>query len=256
MKTILYFSPTGNARFLAVNLAASIGADRTELLALEFTEPEDLAKQEALIILYSVHAFNPPRTVRRFVKNIPAGLYEHVSIIGVGCIENWLNQAASTGLRKVLEKKGYAILLDEIIAMPLTFIMAFPDEAIQKTISAAGKRIEQLAIASNGQRAPGEKVLIRSKLAHFLGKAESPVARLFGLELHANKQCTSCGICVNNCPEKNIRFNAKDEPRFALKCLVCMRCIYNCPEQAIAPRFSKFMPIKDGYDLASHLDQS
>jgi ferredoxin len=256
LKTILYFSPTGNARFIAAKLGESIGIESTELIALEFTDPANLAEREELIIVYSIHAFNPPRTVRRFVGNMPAGLFDRVSIIGVGCTDIWVNRAASSGLRKSLEKRGYPILIDEVFAMPLTFIISFPDELVQKLISSAIQKIGYMANSIREETTSRKRMSIWSRLIHFLGKAEGLAAKSFGLDLRADSRCTSCGICVANCPEKNIRFNSKNKPKFGLHCLMCMRCIYNCPESAIVPRINKFLPIKGGYDLGSRLNEN
>jgi ferredoxin len=256
VKTIVYFSPTGNARYIATRLAKSISDVSSELLALEFSDPTDLEKRDDLIIVYSIHAFNPPRTVKRFVRNMPAGIFKRISIIGVGCTDSWVNRAASSGLRRNLEKKGYPILLDEIFAMPLTFVISFPEELIQKLISSADEKIRGIANPSAEEMTLIKRISIWSRLIHFLGKAESPAARSFGLDLRADSRCTSCGICVANCPEKNIRLNEKSKPKFGMKCLMCMRCIYGCPENAIAPRINKFLPIKSGYDLAAHLDKN
>lgn len=117
MYSNIYFSPTGNALHLARKLADFLDYDPAKLLPLEFVDLKLLKPEKHLVLIYPVHGFNAPRTVKRFVKEVPA-------------------------------------------------------------------------------------------------------SRLFGLELHANNACTSCVTCWNNCPEK-----------------------------AISPRFSKFIPIRKGYDL-------
>jgi ferredoxin len=253
MRTIIYFSPTGNVKYLAGKLAYQLDSDSTDLLPLEFTDPDALKLDDQLVLMYSIHAFNPPRTVRRFVKNMPAGLYKNISLISVGCAESWVNKAASSGLRKILERKAYSVLVDEIMAMPLSFIMSFPEDLIRKQISTADEKIELIAKSILNGKASENEIPGKSRLLHTLGKAEGPAARLFGLELHAGKGCTSCGVCVRNCPEKNIHFNKKNKPAFGIKCLMCMRCIYNCPEKVISPRISKFIPIKNGYSIFDYL---
>lgn len=256
MNTILYFSPTGNVRFVAEKLSACFEGETTELLPIEFTDPTAIKQSSHLIVMYSVHGFNPPRTVKRFVRDIPEGLCESQSLIAVGCAESWVNEAASAGLRRILEQKGYSIIVDTVFAMPLTFIMSFPDDVARGLLASAEKKVSNIAdeIINEKITAPGTK--FKSKALSFIGQAESPAARLFGLELHANKDCTSCGTCVKNCPEKNIRFNSKKKPIFSVSCLMCMRCIYNCPENAISPRFSKFIPVKGGYDISRYQDLS
>lgn len=253
MYTIIYFSPTGNSLHLAKKLATHLEAYNVELLPLEFTDPSQLAKSNHLVLVYPIHGFNAPRTVKRFVKSLPPGLYNDVSLIGVGCNTIWVNDAVSSDLRKLLNQKAYPIILDEILAMPLTFIMNFPDESIATLIVESEQKIKDISVSLVEGKKTIKNVKFKSKVINFLGKAEEYASRLFGLELHAKKDCNSCGRCWNNCPENNIKPNKDDKPQFGLKCLMCMRCIYDCPKKAITPRFSKFIPIKKGYSLKKHL---
>lgn len=204
-------------------------------------------------IIYPVHGFNAPRTVKRFVSYLPPGLFDFVSLIAVGCAGSWLNGAVSSGLRKTLMKKAYPIVVDEDLAMPLTFIMNFPEDMNRKLIADSEKRISALCGQIRKGEASERKVAFKSKVVNFMGKAEAPAARLFGLELHANRNCTSCGICWNNCPQQNIKQKSNEKPGFGFNCIMCMRCIYHCPEEAIGPRISKFIPIKGGYSLSKYL---
>ncbi len=256
MNTILYFSPTGNVKFVVEKLSDCFKPGSTELQPLEFADPATIRKNENLIIIYSIHAFNAPRTVKRFIRNIPGGLFKAVSLIAVGCAESWVNEAATSSLRRMLEKKGYSITVDTVMAMPLTFILSFPDETAKRLLASAEKKVESIADEIRKGEITVSRAGFKSKALTFIGKAEGIAARLFGLELHANKNCTSCGICVRNCPEKNIRFNNKQKPVFGLSCLMCMRCIYNCPEKAVSPRISKFIPIKGGYNISKYQDSA
>ena len=90
-------------------------------------------------------------------------------------------------------------------------------------------------------------------MVNFIGRAEPVASRFFGIELHAKKSCTQCGLCVRECPEKNIRMTEEGKIRFGFKCLMCMRCIYNCPVNAITPRISKFIPISKGYSVNNYI---
>ena len=64
MNTILYFSPTGNVKFAAEKLSDCFEKGSTELQPLEFADPAAIRQNENLIIMYSIHAFNAPRTVK------------------------------------------------------------------------------------------------------------------------------------------------------------------------------------------------
>lgn len=141
MYTILYFSPTENVKHLAKLMAAKLNSLEEDILPLEFTDPKRLKKNKGLVLLYPVHGFNAPRTVKRFVNALPSGLFDYVNMIGVGCTTNWVNGAVSSDLRKSLDKKEYSIVVDEITAMPLTFIMNLPDDLNMKLVSESEKFI-------------------------------------------------------------------------------------------------------------------
>jgi ferredoxin len=255
MYTLIYFSPTGNVLHLAKRLANHLDSYDVKILPLESVEADQLINDKHFVLLYPIHGFNAPRNVKRFVKCLPSGLYSAVSMIGIGCTTSWVNEAASSDLRKLFNKKGYSIILDEILAMPLTLIMSFPDELACKLIAESEKRIKDISESL----VEGKRTIIRvkgkSRVLSFFGKAETFASRLFGLELHAGKDCNLCGICWRNCPEKNIRRSNNGKLRFGFKCLMCLRCIYNCPQKAINPRFSKFIPIKKGYSFSQYLEE-
>ena len=249
MYSLVYFSPTGNTKYLMKKLADLLIIEEPNIHALEFVKYEELINNDHLIIMYPIHGFNPPRTVNRFVKNLPEGLYENVSLIAVGCNDLWLNDAVAINLRKVVEKKKYEIVVDEILTMPLTLVMDFPEDVKVKTIDEASNKIIEISEKIKNSEVSNRVVKLKSKLIHTIGKIESPAARMFGLELHAKKNCTSCSICWNNCPEFNIKRGKNNKPKFGFSCSMCMRCIYSCPEKAITPYISKFLTIKNGYKL-------
>jgi ferredoxin/flavodoxin len=253
--TLVYFSPTGNVRHLAKKLAKHLDPHPVEVLALESIDAEQLAGDKHLVLLYPIHGFNPPRNVNRFVGSLPAGLYDAASLIAVGCTTSWVNGAVSSDLRKALNKKGYAVVLDKVMAMPLTFVTSFPDEMAGELVAEAGKEMEEIALSLVEGRETELRVRARSRLLHSVGKAEHFAARLFGLELKAGDDCTSCGTCWDNCPVKNIERGKNDRPKFGFECLMCMRCVYNCPEKTIQPRISRFLPIKDGYSVSKYVEE-
>lgn len=247
MYTIIYFSPTGNTKHLAVKLSELLETEN--VFQLDKTDYDKIGESEHLVLMYPIHGFNPPRTVKRFIKYLPEGLFQKVSLLAIGCNELWLNDAVSLKLRKYFKKIGTEIVVDEILAMPLTFVMKFPEDVKKKTIEEANNKIVELSKRIKDNNASTRKIKLKSKVINFIGKAESPAARLFGLELHARKTCTSCGTCWNNCPELNIKPNKKNKPKFGFSCSMCMRCIYDCPEGSITPYISKFLTIKGGYHL-------
>lgn len=260
MYTIIQFSPTGNAKYVAQGifeaLTSKLNTPMTiDILALEHTNPKEIPSNKHLVLIYPIHGFNAPRTVKRFVRNLPSRRFEQVSLIGVGCNTSWVNDAVSLELRECLEVKGYTVFVDEIIAMPLTFIMSFTDEMIKEQVREAKIAIAKIAQKIIDEKKERKVIKFKSKIINRVGRAESGASRLFGLELHAKKECTHCGLCVKECPEENISMDEKGNIRFGFKCLMCMRCIYSCPVNAITPRFSKFIPIHKGYSIQRYINE-
>lgn len=249
MYTILYYSPTGNTKYLADRVAQQLLIDSSYVQALDKTPVDGLKANKHLILLFPIHGFNPPRTVKRFTKNGVFEGFEKVSLIAVGCNEMWVNSGVSLGLRKQFKKHNIEIVVDEIMAMPLTIVMNLKEDVKNKQIDEAIRKIDEICTRIQEHQVRDRAVPFSSKLMNLIGKVESPAARLFGLELHAKKSCTSCGICWNNCPENNIKQGKTDKPKFGFSCSMCMRCIYQCPVQAITPYVSKFIPIKNGYQI-------
>lgn len=247
MYTILYYSPTGNSKHLAQKMASLLEVG--EVFALEKSKPEELQQNDELILMYPIHGFNPPKIVTNFVKKIHSNKFKKVHLVAVGCNDLFLNDAVSLGLRRILQSKNYDIGVDEILVMPITIVLKMKEDMLKQITSDAIKVLENVALKIKENQVVYRKVGVGARLIHTIGKLESPAARLFGLELHAKKGCTSCGICWNRCPMGNIKEGKKGKPKFGFKCSMCMRCIYECPEKVITPYISKFLPVKDGYDL-------
>lgn len=249
MISIVYFSPTGNTFYLAKKLGVLLGIKEDDLINL--AKEEKLDFQDHVLIMFPIHGFNPPEKVVNYMRKIRA---KKVSFLGIGCNTLWMNDAVSKKLRKIALKKNIKIIADEILAMPLTFIMSFPDQVAHETIIKSENRLKEIAKSVLNNQVSDRKVATKSKIISSIGQVEKHAAKLFGLELHADKSCISCGKCWNDCPAANIKPKG-GKPSFGLKCMMCMKCIYECPEKAIKPYISRFIPIKGGYHLEDYLGE-
>ncbi len=249
--TITYFSPTGNTKHVATLFQNQLGADR--IFPLEHINAVDLPSADHLILLFVIHGFNAPKPVLSFAKQLDPNMFKKVSLIAVGCNTTWVNNLASKEVRTILNKKGYSIVLDEVIAMPLNIVTKFPDSTIHNLIKEAEDKVKILVSKLDDKSYYHQKISFKTQLIHAIGKIEPLASKLFGLELYANKKCNQCGLCVLECPAKNIQMKDTGKLKFGFNCMMCMRCIYNCPTKAIAPRISKFILIKDGYSIQDYL---
>jgi ferredoxin len=81
-----------------------------------------------------------------------------------------------------------------------------------------------------------------------IGRAEHFGARFFGASISPSKDCNQCGLCMRNCPKKNIRM-LNGSPKFGFDCMWCLKCIYACPRNALSPRILKNTVLKNSFDL-------
>ena len=51
------------------------------------------------------------------------------------------------------------------------------------------------------------------------------------------QKCSSCGLCVKICPQKNISLDSGGMPCWGQQCIVCGYCELKCPEDAITTPF-------------------
>ncbi|MEW6524539.1 MAG: EFR1 family ferrodoxin [Bacillota bacterium] len=254
MYTIIRFSPTGNAAYISERLADSFESE-TRIMDLEHTDPAKLSVGNHLIFVFAIHAFNAPKTVKRFIRNLPMGLCEYVSLVSVGCNKSWVNGAVSKDVRTMLERKSYKIVVDETIAMPLNIIINFPEDVIRAQLTQALLDVEKISRDIEALSVTHKTIAIKSHIVNFLGRVEPLASRFFGLELHTKTGCTDCGLCIRECPEKNVKRSGKGKICFGFKCIMCMRCIYNCPVSVITPRISKFIPLSKRYSINKYLKQ-
>lgn len=250
MYKIFYFSPTGNTKVLAERLAKNLGVENINPLEHSFHIPFE---NDEIILMYPIHGFNPPRTIKRYIKQLVNGRNK-IYLVAVGCNTTWANEAVHNQIAKRLSKKGYNVLREDILAMPLTLVMDFKKDMKTELIKEAYISIDTLSKQIEEEVSYRDRfVCAKAKILSTIGRLESPAARLFGLELHANKNCTKCGLCVKECPEKNIKM--KKKPKFGFKCSMCLRCVYQCPEHAISPYISKFITIKGGYNINEFIEK-
>lgn len=252
MYTIVFHSATGNTKHLANKLRDKL-RENTKVVNILEVKPESLCADEQLIIMYPIHGFNASKEIIKYVSNIPQKKFSKINIIAVGCNNSWLNDANSIKLRNIIIEKGYKIGVDRVLAMPLTIGVKFKREIAVSIIEEAEKSICNIGEDLIKNVTDNKVIPMKSKLIYNAGKAEKQAAKLFGLELYANNDCISCGMCANQCGAKNIYMGKNNKPKFKMNCSMCMKCIYDCPVNAIKPRFSKFVLLKEGYSLKDYL---
>lgn len=206
-------------------------------------------KEDLLILLFAVHAFNAPRIVYQWIDSLSGAKKIPVVVISVsGGGEISPNTACRLSSIRKLEKKNYRVVYEKMIVMPSNWVMKTDDGLAIRLLDVLPSKVEHIVddllqgLVCRTRPKPIDRVF------SMIGEMEKTASRFFGRNLRVNAKCNSCGCCAKNCSANNITM-LDNKPAFGEKCILCLKCIYGCPKQAIETGTLKFIVLKDGYDL-------
>ena len=253
MKTIIYvFSGTGNTLKVAGLYRKNLGEEDTEIYRV-FGKNErvpDPNGYDAVGFAYPIHAFNAPKPMLDFCKNLPKvdpGKYSFIlKTSGEGL---HLNDCSSQKVIGTLKKKGFDIALERHIVMPYNMIFRHTDGMAKQMWIYA----HALAELNCREIAARKKEKVRQPLYKTwyapLFRIEQPFARLHGKLFKADKEkCVGCGLCVKNCPMENIRIE-DGKAKFGGNCALCMACSFFCPTDAVSVGVFRGWKVHGAYPL-------
>jgi len=248
---IAYFSGTGCTRFVAETFRHEIEARKHMVQMVEIGKTNHISEDnyDLLIVCFVVHAFNAPKPVIDWIKNlkkkniIPTAVF---SISGGG--EVTPNLACRVSIKRKLVKKSYSVFYEKMIVMPSNWIIPTKQIIIDKLFEILPYKISYYVDDIINGRKSTKSSGIGNRFLSMIGKLEHYGAILFGKQIKINELCNGCGVCVKNCPVGNIELK-KNKPTFLNKCTLCLQCIYGCSKRALTPGVVKFVVLKDGFNF-------
>ncbi|MFW5807458.1 MAG: EFR1 family ferrodoxin [Spirochaetota bacterium] len=254
--TLFYFSGTGNSEKLALTFyrlfrksVSSCSVYRIEDHLRGKSRP--MLQNTVAGILFPVYFFHMPRIVHTFLLSTLFSPGTRVFLIGVPSEDTIFNTTALKSARSILKRKKATVIHESCIPMPQNIKIKYPDAVSARLLYAAEKRIPAIVeqiLALHTERSFPNPV---TAVLRLFRPAAHLRARRFGFGLRVSGKCIHCGLCIRQCPTRNIRMDIG--VKFSGKCTLCMRCIYNCPAGAISPSSGTHLPIIGGYDLDSSL---
>lgn len=231
---IVCFSGTGNSKFAAERLAATLGEvvisvnDR-----LRDNDTSPIAVNGRLIVVTPTYAWRIPRVVRDWLlKTDFSGVTRVWFVMTCG---SEIGSAAKYN-RALCGEKGFAYGGTAGIVMPENYIAMFsaPDAGESRNIvDAALPAIDRAAgCIAAGEPFPAPRNNLYDR---FMSRAVNPV--FYGLFVKdgaftVGQNCTGCGVCASRCPLNNITLQG-GKPVWGGHCTHCMACICYCPAAAI-----------------------
>ncbi len=231
---VLYFTGTGNSRYVAERIASSLGDDLYSINdAIRSGKNEKILCHRRIVLVTPTYAWRIPRLVREWLLGC--------ELIGVRDI--WFVMtcgdsihASSVHNRRLSHRKGLRYMGTESVIMPENFIAMFSSPPLDKAVrivKRADKKIDALTETIREGEAFREKD--NSIAAYFMSGPVNVLFYLFKVKagpFHAGEECTGCGKCTRVCPLGNIRLE-NSKPVWGTECTECMACISYCPVEAV-----------------------
>lgn len=242
---IFYFTGTGNSRHVAERIGELIGDSNIKNIADYYDDVVNakdffinVDDKEPLGFVCPVHSWGVAKSMKRFLQKTKINYGGKKIFAILVCGDNC--GKAREQLQEALWKHSH-LRCDFVcsVQMPNTYIVmkgfgTDPDELAAQKLAAAEKQLPEIADAIiNGK--PYDHYVVGTH-PFLKGRIVYPLFMAFTLsdkQFYADDKCISCGQCVGNCPERNIRLNSQKRPEWLGHCVKCLSCIHRCPKQAI-----------------------
>ena len=207
---IIYFSGTGNSRFVAKKIAELTGDTLCE--AAKYTREgkgAEFAKPGKYVFVSPVYVSAPPRAFLDFIRksSFPNNVRAYFVMTCAGGMGG-----SPEYCRRIASEKGFAYLGTAQVCMPQNYIAFF------KTFDAA----------ENREKVREALEFLSTEMILGMYYRDFMKAKAF----RATDACIGCGRCAAVCPLANIELKDR-RPVWGDNCTHCMACINLCPKQAI-----------------------
>lgn len=230
---ILYFSGTGNSRYVAEEIAKKtqdVCVSLNQLMKKNDFHPL-ISKEKPFVFVCPTYAWRTPRVVEELIEKISflGNLKAYFILTCGGETANAIQY-----IQKLCDKKKFVFSGFAEIIMPGNYIAMFnaPSASeVKQKMQAVPAQIDVLADAIVQEK---DFSVFQPKEKWKSGLINTLFYKMFvqGKGFHATNKCISCGKCVALCPLNNIQM--EDElSKWGDRCTHCMACIGGCPTGAI-----------------------
>lgn len=243
---ILYFSASGNSRFIA-ETAKEMLSDNLCCLNDQIKKHDisEIYSDTPFILVCPVFAWRIPRVVQEYLQ--------HIVLSGNGKIYLLVTTCGSSGNTGGYAKRFFRGIGKEWMGwhtfyMPGSYVafMENPDleHAEEMNRIARGQLKALIPMIKNEEQLNSFKVTGAGRFMSF-------AANLFFYRyiiardgFYATERCIGCGKCSVICPLNNIDI-VNRKPQWGSVCTHCMACVHQCPERAV--EFRKISVGKNRY---------
>ena len=230
---MLYFSGTGNSKYIATEFALKMGADCYSIEDnADFAEL--LAATDTVAVCYPIYGSCVPRIMRDFAVRHSAALHEKKLIIF--CTQMMFSGDGARAFARLLTGCDSHVIYAEHFNMPnnISNFWLFPvreGERVRKQKAADRK----LDIVCQDIKSGIVKRRGWSGFSALLGKLQNTywlnIEEKKRGSFAADSDCNRCGLCVRRCPVGNLELSGQGIVQ-KNNCILCYRCVNLCPQKA------------------------
>ena len=234
---VLYFSATGNTKFIAELIAKKLGDESLDLIKrIKSGDNSVIRSKKPFVICSPIYVCEMPRFLISFLrKQSFAGNRKVYFVFTSG---SGYSGVSGTFAKRIFGRKNMIYMGHADFKMPNNYVasnlIAAPDnDEIRRRIQdSAIKAVKTAAFIKRGKKLDSRYILLAEKAAIM---PFTPLWTKFmqpSDKFHTTDKCVGCGKCVSVCPLNNIELKDK-KPVWKEPCAHCMACICNCPKEAV-----------------------
>ncbi|MCL2364927.1 MAG: EFR1 family ferrodoxin [Defluviitaleaceae bacterium] len=247
----LYFSGTGNTRYVAQSFSQKMAAPCHSIEdAVNFAEA--IAAADTVALCYPIYGSRAPFIMRQFVAQHLAAFAGKKLIIFV--TQTLFSGDGARAITDLFPANHVQVIYAEHFFMPnnisnIFFLRKASAASITRRARRADKKLDKVCrnikegiIKRRGFSALS-KLIGKLQGIPWQGNSRQVAAAKRSMEHRAMRKvkigagCTHCGICVTCCPMRN--FQAAQGTITPLdNCTICYRCINRCPQKVISVWFN------------------
>ena len=235
---IHYFSGTGNSAHAAGIMKKDLEASGYTVTAhrIESGALKNIQDYDSHIFIFPVYSWAAPAFVKRYARKLRPAKGTKAAVFATFAGDPAF---AIKGFSDILRSRGFDVFLSGGGRYPNNWAQTSSPDDPEVTVSEI-TRGEGMAIIFKDRFIRGETSHFETSgapgwtkivgfLFNILGR------RFFGKLYIADQCCNNCGICIQSCPVKAIKFAGlfHRKPLWRFNCESCNRCINICPQKAI-----------------------
>lgn len=226
---ILYFSATGNCKYVATRLAQSTKQEIISIVDCIYENRYNF-RNDIIGIISPTYDWGLPSIVREFLEKVSIRANYLYFVATYGTTPGAIGAMADKAIRGCKIDAYYSVRMADTWT-PI-FDLSTPKK-IAKFSKTTESEIEHIILSINSRHtnrhmSPHTPAIITKLIAQPLYDKKVRLTSNFSIE----DSCTGCGLCEKKCPVQAIKI--QDKPVWVKeKCVMCLGCLHRCPNFAI-----------------------